>query len=446
MSGYRSIQGRLIFRLGFLFVVAFVAATLMLFLRYRQGETNVPDDVLDRQIEVVANALRTGENGGWRFGLPRWQSGIFEFAVRDAAGDLIAASSQAAAARLGPVDPRWREGSFQRVDLSDDSRVFGRFARYAMAGGTVTIQVAVTQSAADARTRSLAQELYENLLPIMLPFLIATLIIGVLTIRDSLAPLRETARQAAAIGPKTTDLRLPVTGLPAELKPLVTAINSAFARLDEGFRQQREFTADAAHELRTPLAILLVRLDGMADRAVAAELREDVERMNRLVGQLMAVAQLEALSASPDESADLQTLVADVASSLAPLAIRRDRSIALIGEERAVRVRGNADALRQAVRNLAENALQHAPAGSTVELEVTGEPAVHVIDRGPGVPPDLRDHVTQRFWRGDRRKGEGAGLGLAIVTRIATVYGGQLTVADAPGGGARFSLRLTAAT
>ncbi|MGH6931402.1 MAG: sensor histidine kinase [Dongiaceae bacterium] len=445
MIGLRSIQGRLIFRLGFLFVVVFVAASLMLFLRYQRGETDIPDDVLDKQIALVANALRRDDDGAWRIEMPSRLASALEFVVRDATGNVIAASSEAAVAKIGPVDPRWSAGSFQRIDRSDDSRIFGRFARFAMVDGIMTIQVAVTQSAADARTRSLAQALYEDLLPIMLPFLIATLIIGVLTIRDSLAPLREVARQAAAIGPSTTDLRLPVTGLPAELKPLVTAINSAFARLDDGFRQQREFTADAAHELRTPLAILAARLDNMADRAAAGDLREDVERMSRLVGQLLAVAQLEALSTSPDESADLRALVADVASSLAPLAIKRERSIAVTGDERPVQVHGNGDALRQAVRNLAENALQHAPAGSTVELEVTGEPAVHVIDRGPGVPSDLRDHVTKRFWRGDRRKGDGAGLGLAIVARIARAYGGNLTVDDAPGGGARFSLHLSAA-
>ena len=445
MKDYRSIQGRLIFRLGFLFVVVFVAASLMLFLRYQRGEIAVPDEVLDKQIGVVANALVWDEAAGWRIERPP-PPGAFEFAVHGQDGSLVAASSAPAAAKLPPLDPRWSSGSFQRVDDKDDSRIFGRFARFSAPEGTIIIQVAVTQSAADARTRGLAQRLYEDLLPIMLPFLIATLVIGVLTIRDSLAPLREVARQAAEIGPRSTDLRLPVAGLPAELKPLVTAINSAFARLDEGFRLQRDFTADAAHELRTPLAILAARLDNMSDRAAAAELRADVERMSRLVGQLLAVAQLEALAVSPDESADLRALVADVVSALAPLAIKRDRAIAVVGEDGGVRVQGNADALQQAVRNLAENALQHAPADSTVELEVTGEPAVHVIDRGPGVPADWRDQLTRRFWRGDRREGDGAGLGLAIVARIARAHGGDLTVDDAPGGGAKFTLHLSAAT
>jgi signal transduction histidine kinase len=207
---------------------------------------------------------------------------------------------------------------------------------------------------------------------------------------------------------------------------------------------QREFTADAAHELRTPLAILATHLDALENREVAAALSADVARMSRLVNQLLSVAQLEALAVSADETADLQAIAVDVAASLAPLALKRDRSVAVTGAAAPVAVRGNAESLRQALRNLIENALQHTPAGTEVEIEVTGEPAVHVSDRGPGVPPELRNRVVQRFWRADRRKGEGSGLGLAIVSRILAAHGGRLTVDDAPGGGARFSLRLPA--
>jgi signal transduction histidine kinase len=283
-----------------------------------------------------------------------------------------------------------------------------------------------------------------DVLPIMLPLMAAVLILGVLTIRDSLAPMQELARRAARISPTRTDVRLPAVGLPPELQPLVVAINAALERLDEGFRMQREFTADAAHELRTPLAILATHLDALEDRKAAAALRDDVDRMIRLVNQLLSVAQLEALAVSPDESADLQAIAVDVAASLAPLALKRGRSIAVTGTTAPVAVRGNAESLRQALRNLIENALQHTPAGTEVEIDVTAEPSVHVSDRGPGVPPELRQRVVQRFWRADRRKGEGSGLGLAIVSRILSAHGGRLSVDDAPAGGARFSIHLPA--
>jgi signal transduction histidine kinase len=204
---------------------------------------------------------------------------------------------------------------------------------------------------------------------------------------------------------------------------------------------QREFTADAAHELRTPLAVLAAHLDSLEDKKVAAALREDVERMGRLVGQLLSVAQLEALDAAAEETADLHAIAVDVAASLAPFALRRSRAVAVSGEPGVALVRGNAEALRQAVRNLVENALQHTPPDTTVEVSVSAAPALQVTDRGPGVPAADRERLFERFWRG-RRSGDGAGLGLAIVQRIVAAHGGSLTVDDAPGGGGRFTIQL----
>jgi signal transduction histidine kinase len=164
--------------------------------------------------------------------------------------------------------------------------------------------------------------------------------------------------------------------------------------------------------------------------------------MGRLVGQLLSVAQLEALAVAPDEVADLRALARDVAESMAPLAVQQGKEIAVVGVDAPIRVHGNGESLRQAIRNLAENAVQHTPEGTSVEIEVTAEPAIHVRDHGPGVPAELRERVTQRFWRADRSNGDGAGLGLAIVKRIADAHGGQFEIDDAPGGGARFTLRL----
>jgi signal transduction histidine kinase len=114
------------------------------------------------------------------------------------------------------------------------------------------------------------------------------------------------------------------------------------------------------------------------------------------------------------------------------------------GEPGIALVRGNAEALRQAVRNLVENALQHTPPDTTVEVAVSPAPALQVTDRGPGVPASDRERLFERFWRG-RRSSVGAGLGLAIVQRIAAAHGGSLTVDDVPGGGASFTIRLPAA-
>jgi signal transduction histidine kinase len=436
------LQLRLSLRLATLFVLMFVAGMVMMSTRHRSETVDLHAPRLVEAIEDIAAGLGKDDAGAVSLSLPNGV-GVRDYVVRTLDGRVLAASSTAAAERLAVAPGAWRSGVF--ADAAAGGRVqVNAFARMTSAAGPVLIQVADSRSETDAVRLAMVDKLTADVLPIMLPLMAAVLILGVLTIRDSLAPMQELARRAARISPTATDVRLPAVGLPPELQPLVVAINAALERLDEGFRMQREFTADAAHELRTPLAILATHLDALEDRKVATALRADVDRMSRLVNQLLSVAQLEALAVSPDETANLQAIAVDVAASLAPLALKRGRSIAVTGATAPVEVRGNAESLRQALRNLIENALQHTPAGTEVEIEVTDEPSVHVSDRGPGIPPELRQRVVQRFWRADRRKGEGSGLGLAIVSRILAAHGGRLSVGDAPAGGARFSIHLPA--
>jgi len=439
-----SLQGRLSLRLATLFVLMFVAGMVMLSTRYRADSVELHAERLDAAITAIASGFAKDAQGAVTFALPPGVD-VLDYVVRAPDGRILASSSADAATRLPPPPADWRQGLYTDSRLSGGGLVRATaFGWMPTAAGLALIEVSDVRSDLDISRRGMLDALTGDVLPIMLPLMFAVLIIGVLTIRDSLAPMQELARRAARISPTATDVRLPAAGLPPELKPLVVAINGALDRLDEGFRMQREFTADAAHELRTPLAILATHLDSLENKQVAAALRADVERMSRLVNQLLSVATLEALAVAPDEIADLHAIAVDVAGSLAPLAVKRGRSIAVTGTTDPVAVRGNAESLRQALRNLTENALQHTPAGTEVEIEVTDEPAVHVSDRGPGVPLELRSRVVQRFWRADRRKGEGSGLGLAIVSRILAAHGGRLAVDDAAGGGARFSLFLPA--
>jgi signal transduction histidine kinase len=438
-----SIERRLTIRLGVLFAIVFLAGALMMFVRYRDGNAEPPMEMLNKRIQQVAMALVRDDDGTVRLTLPAKAMKHIDYVVRGPDGTLLLASSAAAAERLAPPpNSGWDRGEYQDLDGANGDTLFSTFARVTTPVGPVIIQVAESETQIAAQARSVFDELLEDAMPLLLPFVLATLIIGVRTIRNSLSPLGMLAAQAAKITPTSTELRLPDADLPRELQPLVAAINGALNRLDAGFRQQREFTADAAHELRTPLAILAAHLDSMGNPQAVAALREDVDRMSRLVGQLLSVAQLEALAVAPDETADLHAIAVDVAASLAPIAVRQGKAIAVTGAADPVAVRGNADALRQAIRNLVENAMQHTPAGSSVEIDVSGQPAVHVVDHGAGVPETLRTRVVERFWRGDRRKGDGAGLGLAIVNRIAAAHGGRLAIGDTPGGGARFSLYL----
>ena len=267
------------------------------------------------------------------------------------------------------------------------------------------------------------------------------LAIDIVVIRSALAPVLRASEIASAIDPAKTNLRLPEHDVPQELLPLITSMNQALDRLEQGIRAQREFTADAAHELRTPLAVLRTRIETMPDREGLTSLKADVMVMTHVVNQLMEMAEVEDNSSPPTATVDLRAVCAEVVAMLAEIAIRQDKSIALTGQITPVWVRGDRAMIFRAVRNFAENAIKHTAPDTAVELDVSDDGSVAVMDRGPGYREKDRALIFRRFWRADRNPTQGAGLGLAIVAKIAEIHAGMVTVTGRPGGGAIFTLQ-----
>lgn len=278
-----------------------------------------------------------------------------------------------------------------------------------------------------------------------IPIIVLILVIDVFVMRRLVRPLAAASDHVQHLDPKRLDVRLPTDDIPDEVLPLVQSINAGLDRVAHGFLMQRNFTADAAHELRTPLTVLRMRIDALADREAAKPLRADAEAMAHVVDQLLAVAELETASVAPGDQADLHRVCSDAIALIAPLALAADKEIALIGEEGPVPVHGNAPMLSQAVRNLVENAVKHTAGRTTVEVDLDKAGIVRVLDKGPGIAEADRERIFQRFWRRDRTRPDGAGLGLSIVARVAELHGGHVTVADRPEGGAMFTLDLSAA-
>jgi signal transduction histidine kinase len=269
-------------------------------------------------------------------------------------------------------------------------------------------------------------------------FALAVLGVVIVTVRASLRPLIAASRQAAAIVPGRAGTRLEPGKAPAEILPFIHAVNQAVERLDQAFQAQRRFTADAAHELRTPLAILTAGIEALPPGDAATKLGEDAARMSRLVDQLLRVARLDSQPLPAMEVVDLGALASDVVGHLAPWAYRQGCAVALDAPEQAVAIRGDAEALSSALRNLVENAVHHAPPGSEVLVSISPKGRISVIDHGAGVPPEQRGQVFERFWRAPGTRRQGAGLGLSIVAAVAGVHGASVTVEDTPGGGATF--------
>lgn len=264
---------------------------------------------------------------------------------------------------------------------------------------------------------------------------VMALLIGLLLARG-LRPL-DAMRQAIA-GRDAANLA-PLDAGPAsiELKPMVDELNQLLARLGESLERERRFTADAAHELRTPIAVLRIHAenaiaatDDHARRASLDLLLRGVDRAARLIGQLLTLARIEPRDAPRTFTAvRLNALVREELAALVPFAERRAQEFDF-AEQGDFTVDGDRALLGILVRNLADNALRYSPPGSLVQVSLVPAPGggalLRFADEGPGVSPEMAARVFERFFRGDSGRGDGAGLGLAIVSRIVELHGGNV--------------------
>lgn len=225
----------------------------------------------------------------------------------------------------------------------------------------------------------------------------------------------------------------------------ITEIKRAEEALRASEKRHRDFAANVAHELRTPLAVLRSRLDSMEDTSEHRAMRDEVAGMSRLLDQMLTVARLEKIPVESFEPIDLRAVGVRAAAALGHLAIAEGRSIELVGHEGAVMVRGNTDAVDQAVRNLIENAIKYSARGTTITINVDNlpesGPSLCVINHGATIPAEKRNLIFERFKRADRRaEGNGLGIGLAIVKQVAEAHNAKVLVSDVAGGGAAFQL------
>jgi len=439
-------------RIVFLHVVAVVITSILMSLALswllNYATNSIHDTAMEEQAASVGQHLSVGADGRLELNLPQDLLGLYSqaygrysYAVIDDHGDVLFSSLSDHAA-LFPADTRTGEVEFLQRRRGD-ATVSGASVRKEVGGRSVWIQTGEDLANRDVLIDDIVADFYKNVGWITLPILLVLLAADIAIFRRALRPLREASEIAGEIGPARPGLRLPTSEIPREVRQLVSAVNQGLDRLEEAFRVQRDFTADAAHELRTPLSILRTRIDMLQDREMREALRQDVEGMAHVISQLLDIAELDSFVVDPEERADLQSVAAEVAEFVAPLALAQGKDIALLGTTDPVWIKGSAEMLGRAIRNLAENAINHTAPGSTVEFVVETDGSVSVLDSGPGVPEDERKLIFQRFWRRDRSKRGSTGLGLSIVQRIAELHSATITVQNRRPGGACFSLRFT---
>jgi two-component system sensor histidine kinase QseC len=270
--------------------------------------------------------------------------------------------------------------------------------------------------------------------------------------RRARRPLTALAEALAVRGPQQlTPIR--VEHPPSEIAPIVTALNRLVERLRERMETERRFTADAAHELRTPLAALQsdaeLALESTGERRDAAlsRLRAGTRRAARLVGQMLTLARIDPIAGIEDvERFELGALAQEVLSALAPVAARGELELSL-DERTGAYIRGHAALIEVLLRNLVDNAIRYTPPGGQIVVSIGTDAQgvfLRVADSGPGIPREVRERVLQPFYRHAGANVPGTGLGLSIVVRVAKLHHATLTLGDAQAGGLEATVRFPA--
>lgn len=444
MPHFKSILSRIVVLHVIAVLITSLAISTALSWLLNRATDNLHNEAMRKQAITISSYLKPGPDGQLLLQLPADLQGLYSqpynrysYAILDINGNVMFASQPD---RSAIFPERSRADIVFEENRQGDANISGVSLRRTIAGRDLWIQTGENLSNRDVLTDDITAGFFRDVGWITLPILLMLLIIDIVIFRRALLPLKQASAIAQQIGPSRTDIRLPTNDVPPEIRPLLMAVNNALDRLDEGFRVQREFTADAAHELRTPLSVLRARVDLIADSEISKQLRGDIESMGRIVGQLLEFAEVETAVLSSLDTADLQAICADIASFMAPIALTQGKSVALFSSDLPVIVQGNTEMISRAIINLADNAIAHTPKNTAVEFRVEQNGIISIRDFGIGIAPSEHDLIFQRFWRRDRNRPGSTGLGLSIVSRIAEIHGAKICVVDAVGGGACFSI------
>lgn len=264
-------------------------------------------------------------------------------------------------------------------------------------------------------------------------------LVGILVLLLALRSLRVLARRVSSFNAVRGWRVLPEQGLPSEVVPLIRAVNKMVGRLDNAHEKQEMFLAAAAHELRTPMAVLRTRLEELAEGDVKEALRKDLRRMSTLVDQLLRLMSIGNQRELSDD-VDLVAAAREVVVEHAPLAVREGVDVELVTDVDALVLRGDQGLVKVALGNLLDNALSFSKAGDRLQVRVQSDASVAVRDRGPGIPHADVERIFEPFAKNPPNR-DGHGLGLAIVKAIMGLHGGTVSVRNADDGGATFALR-----
>lgn len=430
-----SLRLRLLLLLSLTLGIGWVAAAWFTHAEARHEIDEMFDAQLAQSARVLLGTMRhhlheRAEHGGDEIESAHAYEQKLVFQVWDESG-LQMRSATAPMTALAKAEPGYSEAVFN----GQSWRVFTRWGKH----HEFMIQVAEPTAEREKLARHIV-------LKVLLPALVILPILALMVwfaVGAGLQPLKLLKKE---VRQRTAERLEPVSmvGVPDEVAPLTQALNDLFARLQYAFEAERRFTADAAHELRTPLAALktqaqvAMRATEDAERQIALEnVLRGVDRATHLLEQLLTLARVDPdAAATGHEPLELRPLAASVLAHLAPFA--RERKIELSLEDGAAgKVVGNPAQLAVLMRNLLDNAVRYTPEGGSVSVSIRHDrdaTVLEVCDTGPGIPEQEKAQVLERFYRIPGSAAEGSGLGLSIVQRIAELHHARLELAGGDNG------------
>ncbi|MBL0917763.1 MAG: HAMP domain-containing protein [Hydrogenophaga sp.] len=360
------------------------------------------------------------------------------YRVLDAAGHVVLQSNAGEPFWPASADPlHSTRGGFEFENAGVTT--YGATAPFARDGNTWYLQVAASTRLMYLFHRVALPLVGVGITVFSLVLLVAFGLCAYITLRYTLKPLQDLSASAAAISPRSVHARLSTDAVPQEIAPLVDSFNRVLERLEHGYRVQQEFLATSAHELKTPLALIRAQIElrpGAEDGRDA--LLGDVAYMSRQVQQLLLLAEASEVRNYHPASIRVQEVVHEAVFFLQRMAEAGNVHFTVYAPSVDVRWEADRGALFTLLKNLLENAVQHAPDGTDIRVEIRHN-ELSVRDLGPGVEAEQLPHLFTRFWRGAHRRDTGAGLGLSICQEIAQAHGWQLT-AERAEPGLRFRL------
>lgn len=448
----RSLRWRLQAWYGLLLLIVLCAFGLAAF-QLEKANLQTVDADLHRRLSALVNALRSGPRGG-----PRPQPGpILKFPPEIEALFTEDSRFYYAVWMRGP-EPAARSANAPQIiprpgPGSEVIRTRDGTLREAFLFAAPADCVLVGRSVAEQEAKLYSHAAWLALSGVVLLGL--GLLGGSWLVAHMLKPVEDISATAARIATGDLGQRIPSLTTDGELGELIHVLNSTFAQLDAAFSQQARFTADAAHELRTPVTVLLAETQGALSRErPAEEYRESLEtcqraaqRMRRLIEVLLELARIEfGKNVLQRQKCDLAVIASECLGQVTALA--RERRITTDADLSLAPVVGDPDRLAQVITNLLANAIQHTKPGGKIHVTTKADKhavSLSVTDSGSGIAPDDLPHIFERFYRADKARTSGAGnagLGLSIAKAIVTAHGGSIKVRSEAGHGASFSVEI----